>query len=75
MLSVWAVINFLKAFFGFGQAVLGEVHDSEQRQAGAAEQTAREGAVIAGREQSGAQISDQVSGLSDKALDDQLKGN
>ena len=32
--TVW---NTLKALLGFGQAALGEVHDFEQRRAGAAE--------------------------------------
>ncbi len=54
---------------------LGWANNLAERRAGAAERTANEGAVIAAREKDGAQISDQVSALPDKALDDQLKGN
>jgi len=73
----WAItfIRFVLAFLGVAKSAEQIIRDGQQRDAGAAEQTAREGSVIASREKTGAQIEDQVSGLSDKALDDQLKGN
>ena len=71
-MGIFAIIRLALEFLGL---ISREVHDSAQRQAGAAEQTANEGAQIAARAKEGAQISDSVTAMQDKIIDDQLKGN
>jgi hypothetical protein len=67
-------IRFVLAVLGVAKAAEQEIHDGNQRDAGAAEQNVKDLTVQAGRETVGNKATGEVAGMADSELDKQLQG-